>query len=61
MAAILTNPEDAEGSANAMLSLAAKPVQRSRLSLIGGEQAKKFDCKRSTRDLLQLRGSSSLS
>jgi glycosyltransferase involved in cell wall biosynthesis len=54
MAAILIDPEDIEGWANAMLSLAANPVERNHWSLIGKAQARKFDWKRSAGDLLQL-------
>lgn len=53
-AAILLDPEDIEGWAQAMLQLAANTDERDQLSLAAREQAKRFDWKISAAALLQL-------
>ena len=53
-AAILLDPEDTEGWAQAMLRLAANTDERDKLSLAAREQAKRFDWKISAAALLQL-------
>jgi glycosyltransferase involved in cell wall biosynthesis len=53
-AAILLDPEDTEGWAQAMLGLAANTDERDQLSLASREQAKRFDWKISAAALLQL-------
>ena len=53
-AAILLDPEDTEGWAQAMLGLAANTDERDQLSLASREQAKRFDWKISGAALLQL-------
>ena len=53
-AAILLAPEDGEGWAQAMLSLAANPPERERLCGVAREQAQRFDWKNSATALLHL-------
>ena len=53
-AAILLNPEDIEGWAQAMLQLVSNRVEREQLSVAARKQAGRFDCKRSAAALLQL-------
>lgn len=53
-ASILLDPEDIEGWAQTMLRLAANTNERDQLSLVGQEQAKRFDWKISAEGLLQL-------
>lgn len=53
-AAILIDPKDTEGWAQAMLRLAANRIERDALSAAAVEQAKRFDWQRSAASLLQL-------
>lgn len=53
-AAVLLDPEDTEGWAQAMLRLAENTYERDQLSLAAREQAKRFDWKLSAAALLQL-------
>lgn len=53
-AAMLLDPEDTEGWAQAMLQLAANREKREQLSVVAREQAGRFDWKRSAAALLQL-------
>lgn len=53
-AAILLDPENVEGWAQAMLRLAANRLERDQLSAVALEQAGRFDWKRSAEALLQL-------
>ena len=53
-AAILLDPEDTEGWAQAMLSLAANKSERNQLSAAALVQAGRFDWKHSAAALLQL-------
>jgi glycosyltransferase involved in cell wall biosynthesis len=53
-AAILLDPEDTEGWAQAMLRLSGNRLERNQLSTAALEQAKRFDWKQSAAALLQL-------
>ena len=52
--AILLDPEDIEGWAQAMLRLVSNRAEREQLSVAARKQAGRFDCKRSAAALLQL-------
>ena len=53
-AAILLDPQDTEGWAQAMLRLAANRLERDQLSTAALEQARRFEWKHSALALLQL-------